>query len=714
MTKKYMRIISILLISAIFICAFQGTVLADGEQLNIGLDIDTTTQMYVEPDEVIPNPNYKSLEPADMSSQNAVASPLTSRSVLTGVYRIKNVYNGKYLDVRGGGVSAGTAVQQWALDETTRNQLFKITYLSTDSSGLNYYSIRPMTNSGTGLSAPVSGTTRYTTIQTMSLSENLGSISMNMRWVIAESGNYYTIKNGSSSANSYLATPSNSNNGSQTMTVTSSTSTNTKWVLEEYTGDPIEGMAMTNFSNSISLNSTFDFDAIMYSSGIGKNGPVTYSVRNSDGSATDKATINSSTGVLTALKEGPLQVITSYPDAGWIWIWNIEIVKKAIIIVPGIMGSELVAGSNHSFLSPGTKIFSSNMTLEEDEFVAAFLGLRCDSNGNSTEDIVAYNNLYGYGNVYQELYTSLQNAYSDEYEICFFAYDWRLSNEISANTLNTFINTKGYGKVVLVAHSMGGLVASSYLAKGTSQRNKVEKLITLGSPLLGTPVMPFLWGTEDPTLVDDLGLTSGQASTFKALYELFLTGYNPIDWYIGNFQSLYEMFPTEQFFDANYANETYLYTSFLGISLLEIETYSDTQSRLRDYLPKYNSTLGERAEDFNDSLYVNSEHITSLVDSYYIAGYNYSMVNDIHYNMLNWSSYNTTNASDKMVSVSSATLGNRYSDDTYYVNEVNHTQLVTNDDVIYFIINIIDGDRSTSGFANISENIGGDIYEENY
>ena len=79
------------------------------------------------------------------------------------------------------------------------------------------------------------------------------------------------------------------------------------------------------------------------------------------------------------------------------------------------------------------------------------------------------------------------------------------------------------------------------------------------------------------------------------------------------------MFPTEQFFDANYANETYLYTSFLGISLLEIETYSDIQSRLRDYLPKYNSTLGEWAEDFNDSLYVNSEHITSLVDSYYIA-----------------------------------------------------------------------------------------------
>ena len=97
------------------------------------------------------------------------------------------------------------------------------------------------------------------------------------------------------------------------------------------------------------------------------------------------------------------------------------------------------------------------------------------------------------------------------------------------------------------------------------------------------------------------------------------------------------------------------------------------KSRLYDYLPKYNSTLGERAEDFNDSLYVNSEHITSLVDSYYIAGYNYSMVNDIHYNMLNWSSYNTTNASDKMVSVSSATLGNRYSDDTYYVNGVNHT-----------------------------------------
>ena len=326
MTKKYMRIISILLVSAVLICAFPLTAFADENQLNTELAPDTKSQVYIEADEIIPNPNYKPLEITNMSNSNSIASPFASKSTLTGVYRIKNVYNGKYLDVRGGGVSSGTAIQQWTLDETSRNQLFKITYLATESSsGSNYYSIRPMTNSGMGLSAPVTGTSRYATIQTMELSENSGLIPASMRWTIAESGNYYTIKNGASSVSSYLSTPSNSSNGSQVMTITSSTSTNAKWVLEEYTGDSIDGMAMINYSNTIYLGDIYDFDAIMYSSTIGQNGPVIYGVRNPDGSETDKAVIDSSSGVLTPLKAGNIQVITYYQNSPWIWVWNIEL-----------------------------------------------------------------------------------------------------------------------------------------------------------------------------------------------------------------------------------------------------------------------------------------------------------------------------------------------------------------------------------------------------
>jgi len=64
-------------------------------------------------------------------------------------------------------------------------------------------------------------------------------------------------------------------------------------------------------------------------------------------------------------------------------------------------------------------------------------------------------------------------------------------------------NTTGKPKVVLIAHSMGGLVARAYI-EGQKYRGDVEALFTFGSPHLGTPPaglallldMPFLDGCE--------------------------------------------------------------------------------------------------------------------------------------------------------------------------------------------------------------------------
>ena len=53
---------------------------------------------------------------------------------------------------------------------------------------------------------------------------------------------------------------------------------------------------------------------------------------------------------------------------------------------------------------------------------------------------------------------------------------------------NEDIQKKGYKKVSFVCHSTGGLLAASYIAESIhkNEQNKIDKVVTLGSPLYGT------------------------------------------------------------------------------------------------------------------------------------------------------------------------------------------------------------------------------------
>ncbi|HEU5102799.1 MAG TPA: permease [Roseiflexaceae bacterium] len=89
-------------------------------------------------------------------------------------------------------------------------------------------------------------------------------------------------------------------------------------------------------------------------------------------------------------------------------------------------------------------------------------------------------------------------------------YDWRKSVSDSAtNYLIPWIDRarsrSSQNKVILVGHSMGGLVSRSYIQSAAyAARNDVERLITLGTPHRGAPEAYYPWeGGElrwDPTV----------------------------------------------------------------------------------------------------------------------------------------------------------------------------------------------------------------------
>ena len=70
-----------------------------------------------------------------------------------------------------------------------------------------------------------------------------------------------------------------------------------------------------------------------------------------------------------------------------------------------------------------------------------------------------------------------------------FSYDWRKDNAYNAELLSEFIDSvlswSGSDKVNLVGHSMGGIVAKTFIKLFDNSR--VEKMVFIGSPHLGAP-----------------------------------------------------------------------------------------------------------------------------------------------------------------------------------------------------------------------------------
>ena len=736
----------------------------------------------------------------------------TEPQIVNGVYRIKNAQNGMYLDTTGGGVTAGTKIQQWsrASSDTNRNQLFKITFVRTIGSTeqLNYYTIRPMTNNRMGLDSLLGGTAQDVTIEKMSTSDNWDYILYNNLWIISKSGSYYTVKNGRISDMSYMTAPSNTINGAKIFTNDSITDYS-KWVLEPYTGEELKGVGWISFASTLIVGEQFSYEAYMYDNRIGINGPISYSVTNTDNSTTDKATIDAM-GRIRALKPGTIKIKITYPSSTLIWWWivtieesmeglhliknrhydryaqvddndapgyannggimeiwpfngenhqkwifthvgsgyykitsavsgyaitvpsgeetndNVDLIlttysgndrqkwkitltshgsykikakssegytsqdlvmdmetniwyddglnirqreyldntsykdewilqkikDKAIIIVPGITCSSL---QNEN----GTKVWL---------FVGQQSQIACDENGNSVNSIYPYNpDNYGVLDMYKNVFETLTSNYSNEYDVIFFAYDWRMTCADAAEKLEAL--TDYYDSCVIVAHSMGGIVASRYLSRSQANRNKVDKFISLGTPYTGAPKALYVMETGKLMWITEAALNLSE--------------------YAKNIPALYELFPNRQYFQR--------YSRFIEVDGASKNGYTDSWDYMKTlhWAKKNNGVVKpmfNAAETFHNSLYINGTHVAERndVDTYKIIGVGEDTITTVAFDANDkYDFYYYTSEGDGTVPTYSA-LNNvdKYSYKTYAFYK-NHTDLIEYDGCINLIIDII-------------------------
>lgn len=157
--------------------------------------------------------------------------------------------------------------------------------------------------------------------------------------------------------------------------------------------------------------------------------------------------------------------------------------------------------------------------------------LSLDENGKSVEDVYTKDVLDEAGipwagtNIYKTFLAKLDAMKADhtinDYQS--FAYDWRQNVEDIAREgtpypqsvtrsltadLDTLAQSSKSGKVIIVAHSNGGLLAKALMLElqASGQADKVDKIVFVGTPQMGTPlsILSLLYGYDESLLAGTL------------------------------------------------------------------------------------------------------------------------------------------------------------------------------------------------------------------
>lgn len=440
----------------------------------------------------------------------------------------------------------------------------------------------------------------------------------------------------------------------------------------------------------------------------GSNSPVTYSMMSSGSHKALNLSYKLKQNVkVTKDLEDEIKITLTYP----LDTENNEVkeitkkikipkIDKAIVIVPGIMGSQLFRDNGERCWEPFWIEEISNFSSGDGESLldaivnqAVFYGevirladdlayISCDKDGESDDTINLGTQFYGTMDVYEKLYKKLnETQFNENTDVIFYAYDWRLDIKSQLTNLYNMIND--YDDINFVAHSMGGLLVDGYV--NSYDTSNVSKVVTLGTPFGGAPLAGKV-------------LLSGDLSDVLGYKELGYAG--PLVQNLAkNFTSIYELLP----------NEDYIYTSswlkrrsvaYTGEwwEFWKTENYdeqldfSETNAIIGDIC---NKKLLNKALDFQNSLDDNAYNSIETIafigngDTDTFASMSCAYTSEGFFTMPSYS--NSTATGDSIVPLISAKQ--RFKDYKVYGND--HMGLTTNDQVLEDVVVFLKNGKSS-------------------
>ena len=314
-----------------------------------------------------------------------------------------------------------------------------------------------------------------------------------------------------------------------------------------------------------------------------------------------------------------------------------------VFFLPGLMGSRLynstddelwvsISDSNHANLaldSQGKSINSDIHTKNDTQ--------KLEGDGDETgivDDIFSFN-------IYQSFINDLKNWKQDGTitDYAFIPYDWRLSlDDIITNGSASLDGNLSYdqtqdfsesfilkkleelqassksGKITIIAHSNGGLVAKALVQKLKDTDNplydKIDKIIFIAVPQIGTPdaILALLHGTE-------LGYG-------------FIMGKNRSRQLSENMPTIYNLLPSASYFstvDPVFAVDklvSFENTSFFDPQTSQYGIYVSDETELENYIlgtdgrikPSFDDTVHPNIG--NATLYSEAESVHQILDSW--------------------------------------------------------------------------------------------------
>lgn len=357
--------------------------------------------------------------------------------------------------------------------------------------------------------------------------------------------------------------------------------------------------------------------------------------------------------------------------------------KKAMIILPGIMGSALydVKGDYPVWSTKNLNTFFN----EADDIMKY---LECDNNQVPLKDTLKpatmenKADMYGLLDLYKPLYDTLNKKYGEEYDVIVWQYDWRDSNATNADKLENFIKENKYSKVCLFSHSLGGCVVSNFLTK-EANRKMTECYLAYSSPFLGCLECNYYVhnGYVSDADFDFAGFSDKAVKIGSKMFDL--------QSYLKNMGVFYEPFAFDQLNNAPiYQGEDKVANEFLKVNGKPMKT-ADYLNLMKNHTgfgfnkdgsPK---PIFDRIKEYQKSHFVDGKHITTQVNSYYFYGSGTETLSSI-----SWDSYSMkldgtscSTAGDGTILAFSARAGLPESDDrTILIPNIKHKQMVACDE----------------------------------
>ena len=245
----------------------------------------------------------------NVRTPDAGTDAVPSAYIADGVYEIKNLYSGWYLDIAQDSPLTGKYVQQYSYATPPSNNsnqrwgLYKVTRVSG-----NDYVIRTMINNGNTFVPVTSSSGSY--LYTASVPTADSSVPNSKLWTISAVDGGYIIRPKGVSSLAVCVQNNTSSGGGATNTASRLTLQNrsdsyAKWTFTKLNSSiTFHGTGSHQTKHSILPGENFQYIYYMFSTKIEVNGPITYAVSQVGSYAsTDVASITSS-GYLTALKPG--------------------------------------------------------------------------------------------------------------------------------------------------------------------------------------------------------------------------------------------------------------------------------------------------------------------------------------------------------------------------------------------------------------------------